>query len=773
MLELRNICKNYKNNIALKNINLSFNEKEFVSIIGPSGCGKTTLLNIVGGLDKYSSGDLLIDRQSTSNYSSRDWDGYRNNRIGFIFQNYNLINHLTVFDNVEIALTLKGINRKKRIRLVKDVITKVGLSEHINKLPSTLSGGEQQRVAIARAIVNNPDIILADEPTGALDTKNASLIMELIKEVSKDKLVIMVTHNYDLALKYSSRIIKLKDGEVIEDSCPVTINNNKLAVRKKEKQSMKKLAAVKLSFKNLLTKKLRTSLTILAGSIGIIGLSLVMMFSNIVSNYMEDLQKNTLSNYPITINSTIDNTDPFKEDTDYPLYPNHDKIIVVNEMSSYYGHVNKFDEEFLNYVDNLDKSLYNVINYSTGLDLKLLTETEGKIKKIDAGNFIEVSDDLDYLETQYDVLAGSFPTKENELAILIDKYNKIDIRVLNSLGIDYLGIDEYTFDEIQQKVYKLISNNDFYIKDANTLTYRDPRISEYQGLYDKTFFTLKISGIIRVSKTASLDLYRSGILYSKKLTNKVVIDAKKSDIVIEQMGYGLTKDVRTNLEFRDQVSMYSNVTKEYQYESWLAELCVYPKINSISIYTDLFRSRVKINEYLENYNKTKESENKIMYFDRMGSITVEFDAFISILTTILMIFSLISLLVSSIMTGIITYVSVVERTKEIGILRSIGARKIDIAFVVNTESGLIGLVSGVIGVILGVVLLKPVINIITNMLKENNIKTFDLTLLNTNQVEMYFLVFVVIGSIILSLIAGAIPAIIASRKNPVNAIRVE
>lgn len=768
MLELNNISKEYDKRLVLKDVNLSFSKNNFVCIVGPSGCGKTTLLNIIGGLDLANGGHVIYNKKEINKFSEKQLDSYRNLNIGFIFQNYNLINNLTVYENVEMPLLLLGLSKKARRIKIHNILKKLGIEIYKNKKPLQLSGGEQQRVAIARALVNDPNIILADEPTGALDSKTALEIMDLIKAISTNKLVIMVTHNERLATTYADRIINMQDGKILSDK---ELNQDKKDTHQlKETKKFKGLLlrGIKISLRNLQTKKIRSLLTILAGSIGIMGLSLVLFFSNIINNYITDIQKNTLSNYPITIYSVVDNTNPYEENPNYEAYPDDGIINVVNDMASYYGHVNRFDENFLNYLGKMDTSWYNLIDYKTGVDLKIITQKAGTYMKVNQYRFTEMSDDVDYLKTQYELIAGDFPEDKTDLMLVVDRYNNIDAAILSYLGIEYEGISNYTFDELNAKEYKLILNDDYYQK-INGL-YVSSSYSNYQNLYENSDITLRIKGIIRPAKGGNISLYSSGVLYSSKLTDFVVSSANESDIVKEQKGYGLTKDVRTGLPFVDYISVFSRTTKEYQYESWLGELSAHPEISTIKIYTDTFNKRVQINNYLQAYNN---GDDNIEYYDYMGDITNEFNTFILILTRVLIVFSSIALLVASIMTGVIMYVSVVERTKEIGIFRSVGFRRIDISNIFNLETGLMGFVSGIIGVISSVILLKPIITFISKILQENNVQTFDLSLLDLNKFRIEHLLIVVFGSVLLSIISGLIPALIAAHKDPVKALRSE
>ncbi|HHU55624.1 MAG TPA: ATP-binding cassette domain-containing protein [Acholeplasmataceae bacterium] len=772
MLELINISKEYRNGkkktLALTNINVSFRSQEFVCVVGPSGCGKTTLLNIIGGLDNYSSGDLLIRGKSTKQYKSKDWDGYRNQAIGFVFQNYNLIPQLTVYENVELALTLSGLKKNARKEKILKVLQDVGLEGEENKYPNQLSGGQMQRVAIARAIINNPEIILADEPTGALDSKTAKQIVELLKEISKKHLVIMVTHNKELANTYATRIITLLDGSITLDTNPHKITKEQKKYTAK-RSAMKLNQAIKLSFKNLLIKKLRTILIVIAGSVGIISVTLVLTISHSVKYYMEDIQKVTLSNEPITIRRQMDYSDPNEETLDLENYPDSDIIPIVNRNRSYYRDVNNLSEDFINHLYNLDEDLYNFIDLKREVRMNIFTAYKNEYKRVSSYAFTEMSSDLDFVETQYDLLYGKIPTEANEIALLIDINNSLDARVLSDLLIEYENRDSYTFSEIMKKEYSISFNDDYFKKHEVGIYFTN---SNNKDLYEKGY-KLKITGILRPSRNNSISLYQSGILYTPKLTDLIVERNLESDIVMEQLQYGLSKDVLTGKPFEDEESAHSIRTKEYLYELQLTYLGIKKEVSIIRIYTDSFSSRNEINDHLKKYNENQDDQNKIYYYDYIDAISREFDAFVRVLTKVLIIFSAISLFVSAIMTGIITYVSVMERIKEIGILRSIGARKIDIANVFNAETGLIGFTSGILGITLGILLIKPIVKVITNILKQNNITTFDLTQMDITKTNPLLILLILLTSIVLTLIAGIIPAILAALKSPTEAIRNE
>ena len=462
MLKLKNIKKIYKSNqkltIALEDISISFRDNEFVCITGPSGCGKTTLLNIIGGLDRASSGEISINNIQTKDYKEKDWDKYRNQSIGFVFQNYNLIPHLTVYDNIELALVLSDISGQEKKKRINKVLEQVSLNTEVNKYPNQLSGGQMQRVAIARALVNNPDIILADEPTGALDSKTAIQIMEILKEISKEKLVIMVTHNEGLSKEYATREIKLLDGRVIEDTNPFELINQSRTTKKRHKKIMNLFTTLKLSFKSLITKKLRSLLVIMSGSVGIIGVTLILTISGGIDRYINDLQRVTQQDSPVSIWSIYDYTDPDAELKDYEEFPEYDHVNIVTDRN-YYSHLNIFSEDFINHLEDMDKDLYNVIDYNRSLKMNLITDIDRNFSWIQPNRFTEIEEDL-YVQQQYSLLAGHMPENKNQVLLLVDKYNNIKAETLSSLGIKYENVEQYSFNDLLGKVYKIVLNNE-------------------------------------------------------------------------------------------------------------------------------------------------------------------------------------------------------------------------------------------------------------------------------------------------------------------------
>ncbi|HOR95908.1 MAG TPA: ATP-binding cassette domain-containing protein [Bacilli bacterium] len=791
MLKLINIEKNYYMGSttvqALKKVNLEFRKSEFVAILGPSGCGKTTLLNLIGGLDRYTDGDIVINNKSTKEYKDADWDAYRNHSIGFVFQNYNLIPHLKVLGNVELALTLSGISIEERKKRAIDTLNKVGLHDQIYKLPNQLSGGQMQRVAIARALVNDPDILLADEPTGALDSETSIQIMEILKEVAKDRLVIMVTHNPDLANQYATRIIRLLDGVVISDSNPYQAEVAKKDQTKGERlkhTSMSFLTALALSFQNLLTKKARTILTAFAGSIGIIGIALVLALSNGFQSYVDKMQADTLSSYPLIISrESVDfaSAAELNMDTSLQEYPEGDTIFINKLKEKLNGIIirNNITEDYIeNVIEKIDPALINGITYSRGVRLNIFKQMSINnltyYRQISAQNDMssvmnfsgadiwqEIIDNQSFIESQYDVIAGRLPQNKDEIIIQVDKYNQITDITLLSLGVltPMSSVDTLTFDDLLSLEYKLILNDDLYSYDSvndRFVSQVDRNDTITADVYNKGL-TLKVVGIVRVNELTNTGSITGAIGYTKELTDYILEEAGKSEIVLWQKA-NPSKDPLTGQAYpADQ-----NV--EEQYYNTMSRLGGITTPKAINIYPVDFKAKTEIKKYLDNYNQTQEDEvNRIYYTDVMDLLVKSINTTINAISYVLIAFTSISLVVSSIMIGIITYISVLERTKEIGILRSIGARKKDISRVFNAETLIIGFVAGIIGIGVTLLLSIPINIIIDNLVNISNIAAL----------KTYHAIFLVLISMALTLIAGLIPSRIAAKKDPVIALRTE
>ena len=781
MLQLKGIKKSYKTGDfiqhALKGINVQFRENEFVAILGPSGSGKTTMLNIIGGLDRYDSGDLIINGKSTKEFKDQDWDAYRNNFIGFVFQSYNLINHISVLENVEMGMTLSGLNSKKRKKKALELLDKVGLKDHAHKKPNQLSGGQMQRVAIARALANNPKIIMADEPTGALDTKTSIQIMNLIKEIAKDRLVIMVTHNPELANNYASRIIEFKDGNLVSDSNPIKedeVIKNDIKIKR---TSMNFLTALNLSFNNIITKWGRTLITAFASSIGIIGIALILSLSNGFDIQIDEFEANTLSSLPIGITPQVANVESSriesnknskKEDKEKGKYPDIDYMIPYDASVNLKTHINKIDKEYIDYIENIDHDLVSAISYYRMTNINLLADVNGKKQSISSSsiNMSALPKNLGkntYIKDNYDLLAGKFSENKNEVVLVLDSKNRIDTTLLDALGIDS-KVKKVSYNELIGKEFKIVKNNDYYINLGND-TYIPNQ--NYEELYNnENNITIKIVGIIRgkkgnklanimtvMAENMGMNLV-SNIGYEDELISEIVANNENSDIVKSQINND------NNCVFMGGAPFENiNLTKEMA----LTMLGANDLPMMVNIFTKDFDTKNDILNYLDEYNNGKDEENQVIYMDYAANVSDLTSNIMNAVTYVLIAFSAISLIVSSIMIGIITYISVLERTKEIGILRALGARKKDVTRVFNAETFIIGLTSGLLGIIIARLLLIPANAILLELTDLENVA----------RMNPYHALLLIIVSLILTLIGGFIPAIVASKKDPVEALRTE
>ena len=847
MLQLKNIKKNYESGEeivkALKGINIEFRESEFVAILGPSGCGKTTLLNIIGGLDHYTSGDLIIDSISTKKYKDRDWDTYRNHRIGFVFQNYNLITHQSVLSNVELALTLSGVDKKTRRKKAIEVLEKVGLKDQMYKKPNQMSGGQMQRVAIARALVNDPDILLADEPTGALDTKTSIQIMEILKEISKDRLIIMVTHNPDLAEKYATRTINLLDGEITSDSR--AYNSKKEIKEKKEtgkKTSMSFMTAMNLSLNNLMTKKGRTILTAFAGSIGIIGIALILAISNGVQEYINNVEEETLTSYPLTVQeetveiadfiSSMQPSSDTEEHEEGKIYSND---VMSEMMATASASVESNNlEAFKSYIESDDtniKDYTSAISYSYNLNLQIYKDDNEEIIQVNPNTvldelgmsmnemqsafmstdvFSEMLDSREMNEQMYDLVAGSWPDEYNEVVLVVDENNEISDFTLYALGLkDQSELSEmyqnivngtpfeveqtsYDMDDLVGMKFKFVLNSDYYELENGIWVDKRNNDDYMKELLDNAE-ELVITGIIRPNEESIIASTAGGVMYLKDLKEYVINKINESEIAQAQLEKP-DINVFTGQEFSDEEFDISTLTPEQMaylqslsptemaeviatyeeqagatYEDVLNKIGVIDidKPTAINIYPKDFDSKDEIVNIINNYNDEQRDngydENVINYTDIVGVMMSGVSTIVDVISYVLMAFVSISLIVSSIMIGIITYISVLERTKEIGILRAIGASKKDISRVFNAETFIEGLTAGVMGILITLLLTIPINIIIKNLSGISNIAVL----------PVGGAIILVIISVLLTTIAGLIPSRMASKKDPVEALRVD
>jgi len=739
MLKLKNISKTYiigdfRQN-ALDDISVEFRKAEFVTVLGPSGCGKTTMLNVIGGLDHADKGDLIINDSSTKNFTDQEWDMYRNNSIGFIFQSHNLISHLSVLQNVEIGLSLSGVSQSEAKKRAVEVLDRVGLIDHLHKKPNQLSGGQSQRVAIARALANNPDVILADEPTGSLDSETSIQILDLIKEIAKDKLVIMVTHDSEMAYRYASRIIKLKDGKIIDDSDPVnqTIKDNAKLDLKKTAMSFK--MALISSLNNIRTKLGRTLLTAFAGSIGIIGIALILSLSNGLEQEIDKFERDTLSGYPITVTESRVDFEKMRRagETDLEMYPSQDFATMYDEnrFQSFLTPNNITDDyiQFIrDYVESDGQKTLSGVKYERKTNMSLLkylsipgvgsgyvpiySETIDNNEPSNPAeafgfsfSFFTLLPDGDVYNNNYELIYGEIPVQNTEeglfeVVLVVDEYNRIYKTTLQILGFDTENDATFSFDDIIGTEFKL------FMGEYNILG------SDVSQAID-----LKISGIIRAKEGSNVSLLFNGLGYSSELADYIY----------------------TN--FPDDVG----------------------GIKTISLYPNNFEDKELVKTYLDGYNVGKSNEDKVEYVDQAAAITSMIGGVIDTISIVLIAFAAISLVVSSIMIAIITYISVIERTKEIGVLRALGARKKDISRVFNSENLLIGLAAGLVGITVSLLLIIPINLIIENLADIPNVA----------KLSAYHMISLVLISVFLAYIAGLIPSRMAAKKDPVIALRTE
>ena len=796
MLQLKDITKSYKTGdftqVALDKVSLNFRKSEFVAILGQSGSGKTTLLNLIGGLDQYDSGELTINGQSTKNFQDGDWDAYRNNSVGFIFQSYNLISHLSIVDNVEMGMTLSGVSTSEKKKKALEVLEKVGLKDHVHKKPNQLSGGQMQRVAIARALANNPDIILADEPTGALDTETSGQIMELIKTIAEDKLVIMVTHNPELAEQYADRVIKFSDGKSVSDTNPLA-NQKASSNYTLKKTSMSFLTALKLSGKNIATKKWRTGLTAFASSIGIIGIALILSLSNGFDKQISSYEAGAMSNFPITINQTAMSVDVSQHaamgGTDLPSYPTDNKLIPYDPTENSIIHKNVLTTEYLAYLEKIDPKLIDGISYTRTVNMNMLKSDGEKASTVNKGNISfspypskQGDTSGSYLEQYYDVLEGSFPSEMTDLVLIVDEYNRLTEASMDALGLNY-NVDSINFADLIGYELKLMKNDDYYQRNGEQFAVKGTATNLIDMYNSDEAITLNVVGVIRGQEESKMSTLPAGIAYSDELATYFIEDAKSSEIVKAQeeadynvlTGQMLTEDIAGSgmagmtqagmptMDHSLAAAMAAATPATSTKADILASLGATEIPTSVSLYPLDFGSKEKVNAYLDDWNADLDTKDKVMYTDLAAIVTSISGSIMDGITMVLIAFAAISLVVSLIMIAIITYISVMERTKEIGVLRALGARKKDITRVFNAETFIIGACSGILGIGITYLLTIPVNIILYNLTDLSNVAQLD---------PMHALTLGVI-SVVLTMVGGFIPAKMAAKKDPVTALRSE
>lgn len=841
MLQLQHISKVYHTASqefhALKDISIRFRENEFVSILGQSGSGKTTLLNIIGGLDQYTSGDLLIQGKSTKQFKDRDWDSYRNHTIGFVFQSYNLIGHQTALSNVEIAMTLSGVSKAERKKRAIEALERVGLKDHLYKKPNQMSGGQMQRIAIARALVNNPKVVLADEPTGALDSETSVQIMELLKDIAKERLVIMVTHNPELAKTYSTRIVQVLDGNILSDSNPYEpTEETKQGDIQFTKTKMSFMTALALSFNNLLTKKGRTFLTAFAGSIGIIGIALILALSNGVSDYVKKVQEDTLVSLPLTISeqnqSNLLATSP--DLSDKPYKDNNElgvntvltnllkKQIGKNDLASFKTYLDEHASEVsaltkdIRYQYNLQPYIYasdtsngpkSILPSNLASEVDTANQTiKGYLQNIDYWS--QLSSDEEMLNAQYDVLEGRLPKDKSEIVLIVDEDNQISDLLLYSLRIkdpselnDVKKLDElksqtYQYSDFIGKTFKAVVNTNRFTKENNQWMNKIDD-EAYMKTQIENGLELTIVGVLRQKEGTSsgVNSPSGGVAYTSALIDYTSEQIQNSDIVKEQeanptinvfTGKEFAKDpkpfnsadlteeekiqlVKLTPEQQAQYIQQYNENSAATYEENLAKLGVIDKSKpaAIEFYTSSFQQKQELKDFINAYNTAKkdagEDDKVLAYSDDIQTIMSSITTMVGVITTVLVGFVAISLIVSSIMIAIITYISVLERTKEIGILRAMGASKKDIRRIFTAETAIEGFISGVLGIAITLLATIPINAVVSKMTNVENVAQLP-----------WEAALILIGiSIVLTMLAGLIPSRIAAKKDPVESLRSE
>lgn len=771
MIALRNVSKIYENGfsscVAVNEVDLTLPERGFVAILGPSGCGKTTLLNILGGLDRTTKGEMLVHGKSCSKWKDAEWDCYRNQEVGFIFQNYYLLPHLSIRDN--IALTLQIAHQKEDLdEKIDIVLEKVGLKKEKDKKPKALSGGQLQRAAIARAMISNPSIILADEPTGALDSKTAEQILALLKEISKEHLVVMVTHNEKAALTYADRRIVLSDGKIISDD-NLSSQEERKEIKPVQKVKIPVSTSLSWGIRNLWNKKLRSILTIIAGSVGIIGVGLILSMTTGIQSYIKETQSASLGKYPVIVTSYAKTSSEGHKD-ELEEFPDQDYVIIEKGDMTTQSHVNQMRDDFIQYMEKMDENLYVVEDSNSVIEFIMLTKEKERYQRISPYDCVQMVENREFVGEQYQCLAGKIPTEVNELAIVVDTYNRIDVSLLANLGFD-TEADMITYEDILQKEYRLIDLDHYYHKQGEKYVGSDS--TSYSSLYEEATTQLKIVGILREQRKARTPLYQPGLLYTPELTEQVIEKANQSQIVIDQRNYGLEKDVLTGFPYQDIINNNRTYTAQYQFEARMFSFGTEKRMTQLYYYTDSFDARLEIIDYIDRFPINEEDEFSIRTYDYIELVTSEFSMLVKMFSQILLVFSFIAVFVSAILIAILTYISTMERKKEIGLLRSLGARKMDITLMFQHEAFLIGLCAGVLGVLGAVLLSPPISQIVRNLIEQYQSSMIDATQVSLSNFHWWCAPILVAISVAITVLAGTIPALIASKKRPVECLKDE
>ena len=758
-------------------------EKGLVAVFGASGCGKSTLLNIIGGLDSFDSGEFIFEGKNVKEFSRRDWDSYRNQHVGFVFQNYYLMPHLNVKDNIAISLQMSHQNEKIDER-IDSVLKEVDLLDFKKRLPKTLSGGQQQRVAIARAIVTNPTILLADEPTGALDAKNSVSVMKLLKKISKHRLVLLVTHDEKLAHEYADRIVEISYGKIISDTSKETIKNEAKDISLKRTR-LPILTSLKWAIGNLWKKKSRTIPLIIAGGIGFLSVSIVMSITTQVNNFSIEAQANSLTKYPVAVNCYLANSSEGHTQV-LKQFPDEENIIIEKINYVDREHVPYMQEEFIAHMEAMPKEYYTGKYANSRIFFNMITEVKENQYKVlsSPAYYSKLPDNNDFIQTQYKLLKGDFPKNKNEMMLCIDTYNRVDVDDLEGIGFDITN-DKISFDDVLDKEYHYIPNNNFYIKidadeeDGTDVFYKRPLVDQtiYRNLYNSNNeVTLKIVGIVRQLSEES-SIFSTPLLFTDELGKYVINESSQSEVVLKQLEYkdnpidGKVIDVLTGNPFYSKKSGSYTLTPQYQYEENLVRLGSVEYITSLYYCTSTFEDRLKIADWFKKFEQPADSEYVFKIRDYLEYVSSSLSTLIDTFSTILLVFSLSAVLVSMILTMVLTYITILERFKEIGLLRSIGARRIDIAIMFLSENFLIGLLAGILSIVSAIFVSPALGGAIVNLVRMYDTEMLNTVPLNLGSLVSWVIPVIIGGAIISSIIASLIPTMIGANKKPAEVLK--
>ena len=788
MIVLKDLTKKYKSNnseeevIALNDLSLVLPDKGFVAIYGASGCGKSTLLNVLGGLDQPDFGQMIVNGRDTSKFTVSDWNSYRNQQVGFIFQNYYLLPHLNVFDNIAITLQMSKQTKDMKMRIHK-ALEQVGLEKMSKRFPRQLSGGQQQRVAIARALVANPTIILADEPTGALDEKSSKIVMKNLESISKEHLVVMVTHNERMAKEHADRLIEISYGKIVLDTLTQKETDDYVNKEPLLKVHLPFRTSMNWSFRNVLKQKNRSIPIAVASAIGLASAGIVLSMTKGVNDFVAEAQKAAIRDYPVYVACYPKHSSESAKDS-LIEFPDTNEIIIEKSDYAAQEHYISMQAEFMDYMAEMPAKYYAHSQSNVSVNFNLLTErsvdTYIKVGTTSYTSCIAPSDDTyKFINEQYDVLAGHLPHDENDLTLVVDTYNRVDIGKLQFMGFDTTGNSISFEDIIDKKEYHIISNNDFYNQSTETSgdyagyhNYKEKGTVTYKDLYETAnAHTLKVTGIIRAKYDSPNPIYDTKLLYHPSLLDRIVNPLNaNSDIVKDQLEYGKTYDVINKEKFETIFTSGYEITENYQFESRLVDIGGKSRITAIYYYTNTFEQRTEIAEYVNKYIKMMDEDSNIVLKTRdyLELVTSSFSSLVSTFSTVLLIFSLASMLISAILTAILTYISVVERKREIGLLRSLGARKIDISLMFITEAGIIGIVAGVIGIGLCFALAPLVARVVVNLIGMAGSKFLTPTVATFSQIQLWLIPILFFAAIMIGIISSLIPALIAGSKKPAD-----